>query len=717
MDASADKGVTRAAGSSGAPSPPAAIEKRVQKKVAHGVTLADEYAWLKAANWQDVLRDPAALPADIRKVIEAENEFARAILAPDEDLHAILAKEMRGRIKEDDADVPLPDGDWLYYSRHAEGGQHPVYCRVGRAGGEEEILLDGDAQGRGKSFFDLGEVLHSPDHARLAWSADEKGSELHAIHVRDLGLGADGADAVLDADGSFVWTSDSQAFYYVRVDENHRPAAVLRHVVGTDPTTDALVFEERDPGWFIHVRRSQSAAFAIVSVSNHDSSECRLLDLLDRDAKPRLIEPRAPGQRYEVEHRGDRLYIRTNADGAEDFKIASAPLATPAKASWVDEVPHQLGRMIVRAALYPDYLVRLEREAGLPRIVIKEFANGREHAVAFAEEAYSLGIEARLEYATSMLRFTYSSMTTPRETYDYDLSTRERVLRKRQSVPSGHDPSHYATRRLFAAAADGEEVPISILYRADLLLDGSCPVLLYGYGAYGSPTPASFSSNRLSLVDRGFIYAIAHIRGGTDKGWRWYSDGKLKNKPNTFSDFIAAARHLIGAGYTRPGRIVAAGGSAGGMLMGAVVNMAPELFAGVIADVPFVDVLNTMLDADLPLTPPEWLEWGNPIADAEAFATIRSYSPYDNIAAKRYPPILALGGLTDPRVTYWEPAKWVARLRAKMTGGGPILLKTNMGAGHGGASGRFEHLEEVALQYAFALACVEGRYEKMAISA
>jgi oligopeptidase B len=369
--------------------------------------------------------------------------------------------------------------------------------------------------------------------------------------------------------------------------------------------------------------------------------------------------------------------------------------------------------MIVDFSIYPDYLARLDREEGLPRISIRHFATGEEHAIAFAEEVYSLSIDRRLEFSTRILRFTYSSMTTPRETYDYDLATRARFLRKRQIIPSGFNPAEYVTRRLFAPADDGELVPVSILCRRDLVHDGDAPVLLYGYGAYGCPTQASFSTTRLSLVDRGFIYAIAHVRGGTEKGWRWYVGGKLANKPNTFSDFVAAARHLIAKGFTKPGRIVIQGGSAGGMLMGAAANLAPELFAGVVADVPFVDVLNTMLDADLPLTPPEWLEWGNPITDAGAFAAIRSYSPYDNVSAKRYPPILALGGLTDPRVTYWEPLKWTARLRATMTAGGPILCKTNMGAGHGGAPGRFDRLEDVALQYVFALACVDGGFPEI----
>jgi oligopeptidase B len=362
--------------------------------------------------------------------------------------------------------------------------------------------------------------------------------------------------------------------------------------------------------------------------------------------------------------------------------------------------------MIVDLVVFRDHMVRLERGEGLPRIVIRALDSGEEHAIAFAEEAYSLWLESILEFDTKVLRIGYSSMTTPGEIYDYDMKTRERVLRKRQEIPSGHDASAYVTRRIFATAKDGALVPISLLYAKTTPLDGSAPLLLQGYGAYGHATSASFRSNRLSLVDRGFVYAVAHVRGGTEKGWGWYKDGKLGNKMNTFTDFIAAGRHLAAEGFTREGRIVAMGGSAGGLLMGAVANLAPELFAGIIADVPFVDVVNTILDETLPLTPPEWLEWGNPIKDKAAFDYIRSYSPYDNVRPQNYPAILALAGLTDPRVTYWEPAKWVARLRATMTGGGPILLDTNMDAGHGGASGRFEQLDEVALEFAFALACV-----------
>jgi oligopeptidase B len=680
------------------------VEARPVSRMLHGIEIVDSYGWLRAEDWRDVLRDPAALPAAIRGVLETENSYTGDHLAPLAALKTSLVAEMRGRMKEDDASVPLADGPWLYYQRYRDGGQQPLFCRKAGEDGLEQILLDGDAERAGHVFFSIDGAAVSPDHTMLAWSFDAKGSELATIKVRNCATGVDRADIVVDNDGSIVWMRDGRGFYYVRIDENHRTCQVFRHRL--DEVDDTLVFEEPDPAWFVGIDRSVSGAFAIITVSDHAATECHLLDLGDPDARPRCVEPRAPDLRYSVAHHGDTLFIRTNADGAEDFKIVSARLNDPGRAHWTDVVPHRRGRMILSLVVHPDHLVRLEREDGLPRIAIRSLADGEEYTVTFAEEAYSLGLEPRLMFASTVLRFTYASMTTPRETYDYDLATRERTLRKRQVLPSGHDAAAYVTRRLLATAADGAEVPVTLLHRAGQPLDGTAPLLLYGYGAYGHAMPAGFSANALSLVDRGFVYAIAHIRGGTDKGWHWYLDGKLDKKPNTFSDFIAVADKLIADGYTARGRIVAQGGSAGGMLMGAVANLAPDLFAGMVAAVPFVDVLNTMLDAELPLTPPEWLEWGNPIESAGAFATIKAYSPYDNIGAMAYPPILALAGLTDPRVTYWEPAKWVARLRATMTGGGPILLKTHMGAGHGGASGRFDRLDEIADQFAFAIACV-----------
>jgi oligopeptidase B len=704
------------------PSAAPVAEARPHAFTVHGRTITDDYAWLKAENWRAVLKDPAALPDEIGAYLKAENAYADAALEPVAALRKTLVAEMRGRIREDDSGVPEPDGPFAYYTRHRDGGQHPLVCRRPRTvvvipgqgaetaaeGGPEEgevILLDGDREGAGLAFFEIAAAVHSDDHARLAWSADTNGSELHTIRVRDLDTGLDGPDRIEATTGEVVWTKDGSAFHYVALDSNHRPARVLRHRLGTPQAEDVLLYEEPDSGFFVHIEETQSGDHLAITASDHETSEVRLLDRGAPDAAPVLVQPRTPLLIYSVENWGPHLFILTNADGAVDFKIATARIEAPGRENWTDVVPHRTGVMIRHQHIIAEHIVRLEIENARPRIVVRDMA-GSEHVVAFAEEAYSLGLQPGHEFETAVIRFTYSSMTTPAETYDYDCVTRSRQLRKRQTIPSGHKPEDYVTRRLFATAPDGETVPVSLLHRRDLVLDGSAPLLLYGYGSYGTLMPAAFRTNLLSLVDRGFVYAIAHVRGGTEKGWNWYLDGKRDKKPNTFSDFVACGRALIEAGYTRSGNIVAHGGSAGGMLMGAVANLAPELFAGIVADVPFVDVLNTMLDGDLPLTPPEWPEWGNPTDSLAAFETILSYSPYDNVAAKAYPAILALGGLTDPRVTYWEPAKWVARLRATMTGGGPVLLRINMEAGHGGAAGRFDRLEEVGLIYAFALMAV-----------
>jgi oligopeptidase B len=690
------------------PAPPRA-DVRPHTTNVHGHVLVDDFAWLKAENWKEVLKDPAQLPAEIRGYLEAENAYSAAMLADAEELCRTLVAEMRGRIKEDDSTVPAPDGAFSYFTRYREGGQHPLVCRAPRSGGDEIIMLDGDKEAEGAPYFDLAGTAHSPDHRRLAWGADVTGSELHTIRVRDIPSGTDLEDRIVATAGEVVWMGDSSGFYYVEVDENHRPVRVRRHILGQAQSEDALIYEEPEQGWFVNIGETSSGRFVVVTVSDHETSEVRLLDRHDPQAEPRLVAPRTPLLIYDVEHHGEDLIIRTNADGAEDFKLVTAPLSNPGRESWRDLVPYRPGIMILFHLPLARHLVRLERENANPRIVVREIASGTEYPVAFEEEAYSLGVDPGYEFDTNTIRFVYSSMTTPAEVWDYDLVTRERVLRKRQEIPSGFDQSLYVTRRLFGTAPDGESVPISLVHRRDLPLDGTAPCLLYGYGSYGSSMSAAFRTNLLSLVDRGFVYAIAHVRGGTEKGWRWYLDGKREKKPNTFTDFVACADALIQAGYTARGRLVGMGGSAGGMLMGAVANIGGDRFAGIVADVPFVDVMNTMLDAELPLTPPEWPEWGNPGADESAFRAILSYSPYDNVRPQPYPAILALGGLTDPRVTYWEPAKWVAKLRATMTGGGPVLLRINMDAGHGGASGRFDRLEEVALIYSFALRVVAGR--------
>ena len=669
----------------------------------HGITVTDDYAWLKDANWQEVLHDPTVLDPDIRAYLEAENAYAEQLLGHTAPLQKKLVAEMRARIKEDDSSVPSPDGAYAYFRKFREGGQHEMFGRKPRDGGAETIVLDGDALAKDHAYFKFGGSRHSWDHRLQAWSADTRGSEYFAIRVRDWESGADHADIVEETDGGVVWSADSKSFFYVKLDDNHRPMQVWRHRLGTRQADDVLVYEETDPGWFTHLHESTSGRFCVIAGGDHETSEQRLIDLSNPDAPPRLIAARETGVQYSIADRGDELFILTNADKAIDFKIVTAPLRSPERANWRDLIPHRAGIYVLDHDLYSGHLVRLERANALPSIVIRDLKTGEEHAIAFDEAAYSLDTMGSYEFDTTNLRFSYSSMTTPSEVYDYDMARRSRVLRKRQEIPSGHNPADYVTTRMMARSRDGAEVPISLLHRREFKRDGSAPLLLYGYGSYGAAMPASFNTNRLSLVDRGFVYAIAHIRGGTDKGWGWYLDGKREKKTNTFDDFAACAGALVEANYTGAKRIIAHGGSAGGMLMGAVANRAGELFGGIVAEVPFVDVLNTMLDDTLPLTPPEWPEWGNPIESEKDFRTILSYSPYDNIAAKHYPAILAMAGLTDPRVTYWEPAKWIARLRATMTGGGPVVLRTNMGAGHGGASGRFNRLDEIAIVYAFAL--------------
>jgi oligopeptidase B len=685
------------------PKPPRA-EKRPRVETWHGHEKRDDYHWLKAPNWQEVMHDPSLLPREIRAFLEGENTYHEAVMADTKALQEKLFGELKGRIKEDDSSVPAPDGPYDYYASYVKGGQHPRHCRKPRGqDGPEQVLLDGNELAKGREYFRFGGVIPSPDHRLIAWSFDGNGSEFYELRLRDAGTGQDLADVLENTAGDAAWAADGKSFFYTLQDENHRPLKTYRHVLGTPQSADVLVYEEKDTGKFTGVGLTGSEKFIVIDSHDHDTSEVRIIDAARPDQPPRLVAPRAEGVEYSLEHWNDRFIIRTNAGGAEDFKLAAAPVNAPGTENWTDLVPHRPGVFIVGFLVLKNWLVRMERENALPRLVVRDMATGEEHAIAFDEEAYSLGFGEMREFDTDTLRFTYSSMTTPAQVFDYDMRHRTRTLRKMQEVPSGHDPSHYVTRRIFAPAHDGERIPLTLLYRKGTPLDGSAPLWLYGYGSYGISIPAGFNTNILSLANRGFIYCIAHIRGGQEKGRHWYKTGKLEHKQNTFRDFISSAEHLIAQGFTRKGAIVAQGGSAGGMLMGAVANMAPDLFSAIVAEVPFVDVLTTMLDDTLPLTPPEWPEWGNPIASKEAYERIAAYSPYDRVEAKDYPHILAVGGLTDPRVTYWEPAKWVAKLRELKTDGNLLLLKTNMGAGHGGASGRFDRLKEVAFVYAFGL--------------
>ncbi len=649
------------------------------------------------------MRDATVLDPEIRAHLDAENAWLDQCMAPTEGLQDVLFGEIRKRIKEDDSSPPVPDGSYAYATKFLTGAEHPQLVRTPRDGGIEKVLIDGDAMAEAKEFFKLGGVAHSPDHALLAYSYDDVGSEYFSIRVRDTATLKDADDVIKDSGGSPVWALDSGSFFYVGLDENHRPSRVFRHVLGQDAAADQLVFEEKNSGYFVGIGATLDRRYVQISSNDHESSEVWLIPTDQPGTAPALFMARETNHEYSVEHGGNQFYILTNRDGAEDFRIVATPDHMTNPEHWHEVVPHVPGRLILNFAILANHLVRFERLDSLPRIVVRELASGEEHDIVFDEEAYSLGLSVGLEFDTTMIRFSYSSMTTPARTYDYDMVTRERILVKEQEVPSGHDAGDYITRRIMAKSHDGEVVPVSLLHHRDTKIDGSAPLLLYGYGAYGIAIPAGFSVARLSLVDRGFVYAIAHVRGGKDKGYGWYKAGKMFAKENTFHDFLSSGEALIEAGYTSRGRIVAQGGSAGGLLVGAVANMDPDMFLGIIGDVPFVDVLATMLDADLPLTPPEWPEWGNPIESEEAFKYIHSYSPYDNVTEQAYPHILITGGLADPRVTYWEPAKWAAKLRSKRTDNRMTLLKMNIQAGHGGKPGRFDALHEVALTQAFAL--------------
>jgi len=685
------------------PTPPKAAKKPVTD-TRHGVTRTDDYAWLRADNWQQMFRDTSILDPEIRAYLEAENAYQDAAMADTEALRKTLFAEMKARIKEDDSSVPMKDGAFAYGTLYVTGGEQAHYFRTPRNdGGLKEVLLNGDREAEGKDYFRISALGHAPGHDKGIWGFDDKGSEYFTLRIRDFKTGKDLPDTIENSGGGGAWAPNGKSFFYTLQDDNHRPSKVYHHILGTPQSADRLVYEEKDPGFFMGVGGSALDDYIFLDIHDHETSEYRILSTKDLLAEPQLVAVRETGIEYELSEGGDVFFILTNDGGAKDFKIMQTPVDKPGKENWTEVVAHRPGTLVLSVTAYAGHIVWMERHEGLPRIVIRDRQTGEDHAIAFNEEAYSLGFGGALEYDTDWIRFTYSSMTTPSQLYDYNLRSRERVLLKTQEVPSGHDAARYVTRRIFATAPDGQKVPVSLLYKKDLKLDGSAPCLLYGYGAYGISIPASFSTNALSLVNRGFVYAIAHVRGGKDKGFAWYEHGKMGYKTNTFSDFIAAADHLVAEKFTCYKKIVAEGGSAGGMLMGAIANIAPEKFGGIIAAVPFVDVLNTMLDDTLPLTPPEWPEWGNPIDSVSDFRNIASYSPYDNVAAKAYPPILVLSGLTDPRVTYWEPTKWVAKLRDFSTSSHPVLLKTNMGAGHGGASGRFQRLEEIAYEYAFAL--------------
>ncbi len=663
----------------------------------HGIRWTDCYAWLRDPGY------PKVEDSEIRAYLEAENAYFDAVMAPQRAMIETLHAELKGRIKDDDSSVPVPDGDYLYHWAFSPGAQYRTWYRARRTGGDSSVILDEPAMAEGKSYFNLGGLAVSPDARLLAHGTDDDGSERYVIQIKDLTAGTQVGEKIANTSGGVVWTAESDGFFYVELNENLRPFRVRLHRLGKQPEDDPIVYEEVDPAFFVGLGLTHSRRFAVLSSGSHVTREIRLIETASPEAEPRLVAPRRDEHRYSVEHAGDRLWIRTN-DRHENFRLVSAPVDAPGESNWQEEIAGDDDDYLIDVTCFADFMVVTERRHGLANLRVRRY-DGSEHAIDFHEDVFTAGLGDNREFATDRLRLGFSSLTTPATVYDYHLAERRLETLKVQEIPSGYDASRYLGERLWAKAVDGTEVPISVIRRKDYPKDGSGRLFLYGYGSYGMGMPPSFNASRLSLVDRGFAFAIAHVRGGDEMGHRWYREGKLEKKSNTFSDFISCAEKLIESGYAEPGQIAIRGGSAGGMLMGAVSNMRPELWRCVVAEVPFVDVLNTMQDESLPLTPIEWPEWGNPLTSKDDFLRIRSYCPYENIEAKAYPAMLVTAGISDPRVTYWEPAKYVAKLRATKTDDNILLLKTNMDAGHFGASGRFDALKEHAEVLAFVFKC------------
>ncbi len=703
------------------PSSPPVAERRPVSLEAHGDVRQDDWYWLRDRE------DPAVIAH-----LEAENAWTAAAMAATEPLQEALYAEMVSRIQETDLSVPVRKGPWRYYSRSVEGSSYGIHCRRPADGPDdaEQVLLDENLLAEGHDYFALGTFAVSPDHRWLVYSTDVTGGERHTMRFRDLSTGRESAESIEDTSYGSAWANDNATVFYVRVDEAMRPYQLWRHVVGADPAGDVLVLEEPDDHFYLGVGRTKDDRFVLCGLDSKITSEVRVLDADDPTGTFAVVEPRREGVEYSVDHdRGDpatgrpaRFLVVTN-DGAEDFRLMEAPEGAPSRDHWTEVIGPRPGVRLDAVDPFATHLAVYEREGGETRMRVVDHATGVSTPVAQPESPSTIWGESNPEYDSTVLRYGYTSLATPRSVYDLDLSDGSLTLLKRQPVLGDFDPARYRTTRRWAVAPDGTEVPISLVHRPDLVPEpgdpagrggsgedgGGAPCLLYGYGSYEASMDPTFSSLRLSLLDRGFVFAIAHVRGGGELGRHWYEEGKFAAKPNTFTDFVACARHLVDDGWTSPDRLVARGGSAGGLLMGAVANLAPDLFRAIVAEVPFVDCLTTILDESLPLTVLEWEEWGNPVEDPAIYAVMKSYSPYDNVASTgadgrpvRYPDILATAGLSDPRVGFWEPAKWVAKLRTANPEN-RVLLKTEMGAGHGGPSGRYDAWKDEAFVYAFVL--------------
>jgi oligopeptidase B len=683
----------------GAPSPtPPVAEIRDHRLEAHGDVRIDPYYWLRERTNPEVLA-----------YLESENAYTDAVLAEAAGLRRELFDELTQRIAPDDASVPAPYHGHYYLSRYEEGLEYPIYCRRdGSADAPDQVLLDVNQVAAGQDFCSVRSVTVSPDSLLLAWAVDTVGRRKYTIQVTDLSTGDRLPDTVPEITGNLAWANDSRTLFYTKQDpETLRSYQVWRHHLGTASENDELVYQEDDPTFSVWVTKALSEKYLFIVADQTLASEVRAIDADRPGDEPQLVAARERGVEYSVDHVGDRFIIRTNLD-AENFRIMEAPVSSPGRSSWRELVPGRDDTLVEDVDVFRDFMVVTERRDGLRHLRVV-FWNGTDTEVAFDDPTYVTWVDDNREFATSTLRYGYSSLATPRTIYDLDLDTGERLLMKRDRVLGGFEPEDYTVERLTAPARDGIEVPISLVRPAGSALDGSNPLLLYAYGSYGSSSEPWFRPEVVSLLDRGFIFAIAHVRGGQEMGRWWYEDGKLLNKKNTFTDFIDCGRFLVEAGYTSPDRLFAKGGSAGGLLMGAVANMAPELFAGIIANVPWVDVVTTMLDDSIPLTTAEFDEWGNP-AQREYYDYMLSYSPYDNVTAQDYPAMLVTTALQDSQVQYFEPAKWVAKLRATKTDDNPLLFKCEMGAaGHGGVSGRYKRFEDTALEYAFMLEVLAGR--------
>ena len=663
--------------------------KHPQKLVKHGDERIDDYFWMRELN------------SETTDYLKAENAYTQEQMKHTEALQQTLYQEILGRIKETDLSVPYRLDNYYYYSRTEEGLAYSIFCRKpGSLEAPEEVLLDQNQLAQGQEFFSLGVLAISPNHQILAYSTDTTGAEQYTLCFLDLTTGKLYSEKVPNTYYSFAWGNDNRTVFYTKVDEANRPYQLWRHRLGSNPEEDVLIYEEIDESFFLSVGKTRSEAYILMELESQVTSEVHYLDANTPTEAFRVIHPRQPKMEYFVEHHSDRFYIVTN-ENAINFKLMKAPVASPDKANWETVIPHREDIMLSDISAFTDHLVISERTEGLPTVRVQKLSTGEETALDFPEPTYAIFDGNNPEFNSRKWRFIYTSMITPSSVFDYDMATGERELKKETEVLGGYDRTQYASERLMATAADGAQIPISLVYKRGIT-DRPNPLWLTAYGSYGFPYPATFSSSRLSLLDRGIVFAIAHIRGGGDMGRKWYEDGKFLHKKNTFTDFIACAEYLIDQQWTTPDALVISGGSAGGLLMGAVINQRPDLFKAVVADVPFVDVVTTILDTSLPLTVIEWDEWGNP-NDPTYYNYIKSYSPYDNVEAKEYPALLITAGLNDSRVKYWEPAKWTAKLRTMKTDNNILLLKTNMGAGHGGASGRYESIKETAFEYAFVL--------------